>query len=194
MTLGWEQIVGLARLTFRDPKEGMEAVLSLPLPRQAIPMLFGVAVLLNSLLASTTYLMVPEEQAALALPMPMVAALFQFGLWAILIIALYWTGKWLDGQGSLSETMLTVSWMQLVMLPISAVAVAIGTVSLGLGFLVIMAARLFELWLFLNFVQVLHRLPTLWQAAKMILLAVVMVALGLGLMSSLIGVGAGVGV
>ncbi|MEM8978172.1 MAG: YIP1 family protein [Pseudomonadota bacterium] len=193
MTIGWPQISGLFRLTLRDPREGAEAVLALPLPRGAVSMIFVTSVLLSTLVSGAAYVTAPPEVDPAALPEPFVAFIVQFGLSAVLIITLYWIGKLLDGQGSISETMLIVSWLQLVILPFTVVALFFGAISTSLGVMIVAAVRLYEIWLLVNFVQALHRLSSLWQAAKMILLAIVGLALGLALFSSVLGIGLGVG-
>ena len=64
MTLSWTQIFGLFQLTIRDPKEGAEAVLTLPLPRGAVPIIFILSVVFVALLSGVLQLVLPIPEEA----------------------------------------------------------------------------------------------------------------------------------
>ena len=134
MTLSWTQIFGLFQLTIRDPKEGAEAVLTLPLPRGAVPIIFILSVVFVALLSGVLQLVLPiPEEAQVTGPGPFTLAVLQCAQTAVLILAIQKVGQWLGGQGNLVETTLILSWLQIMVLPIQAVVLFFTIVAPLLG-------------------------------------------------------------
>lgn len=190
MTLSMSTLAALMRLTFSDPKAGARAVLEAGVPPAAYWLIAALVVVLSALFVGLNQLLVPVDAPGATGPMlPGVSALFIGGNLVVLIFAVHWVGRAFGGEGSLGDSILLMSWLQAVLLVLQLIIGFLTVFAPFLGGLAFVAAMAYTLWLLVNFIDVIHRFGSLGKSAMMLLLAIVGIALGLGLVLSLIGVG-----
>ncbi|MCF6443136.1 YIP1 family protein [Nereida sp. MMG025] len=191
MTIGLAQLQGLFRLTWQDPREGAHAVLSMPMPRNAVWLSVAFVAVLSALLSGVSQELFPVELPDGRQPdMPWIIALRQFGQLVILIFSVYWGGRMLDGRGSLPEVAIVLTWLQLYSLPFQIGVIILVTIAPLLGAFMFMVVAGYLLYLLVTFIDIAHALGSVWKAAKMLILVIVGLALGLSLLLTLVNVSA----
>lgn len=189
--IGVAQLRSLFRLTWNDPREGAHAVLSLPVPREAVWLIVILVAVISAVLSGLAQEILPVEMPDGRSPdLPWIIALRQFGQLGVLIFAVYWGGRMLDGRASLSEVALTLSWLQAYSLPFQIGVILLVAVAPLLGAFMFMVVATYLLYLLVTFIDIAHALGSVWKAAKLLLLVVVGLALGLSLLLTLVNVSA----
>lgn len=160
----------LVALSLRDPRSGIEAVLALGWPGNAIRMLALLVIIaeavLNYLLAQATLVAVgplasgntPIMVAFLHIanmgPMPLLLrGLIAFVLYALL---LHRAGTRFGGRGSMDACLLTVAWYYLLWSLFVGVAVVLTLITPFLTAFFFGLGSLWMLWILVNFVAGVH--------------------------------------
>ncbi|WP_420863423.1 Yip1 family protein [Algirhabdus cladophorae] len=186
------QFTFLLNQTLRDPREGANTLLALGIPREALWPMAILVVIIGALISGTGEVISPtqiEGMEGITVPSPWILALIQFGALVISIFALFWMGRALDGQGSLDETILLMTWLQAVWLAGQMGVLVIAIVIPSLAVLLLIVFGLYMIWCMIVFIDVLHRLNSIGKAAMMLGLTVGAILLGMAVFLSLIGVG-----
>lgn len=152
------RLLQLMVLSIRDPREGLLAVLSLPLRRAE---LWQVLVLLSVLSALLAYLggVVSGDLEAMreaGLGDPLFLAVSQVFMIALPIFAVHWMARMFGGRGSFDESMQTILWLQAILLVVQGALVVISLlVPLSPDLVVVLAAGIL-FYLLSQFVAVAH--------------------------------------
>ncbi|MEM9855516.1 MAG: YIP1 family protein [Pseudomonadota bacterium] len=120
---------------------------------------------------------------------PLMFAVFLGCSSIIMGYGIYFTGNAMDGEGSLTNSILVVAWMQVLQVAALVVQGFLVLVSPGLGALVAFAIGIGLIWVLLSFIDVLHGFGSLGRSALLLLFVIVGIGLGLSLILGLIGVG-----
>lgn len=182
----------LAVNTVVAPRDVARLLLAMNLPPQALWLAFALVIVLNTLMFSASLMLVPADDLfgpVLANP-TVFGAMLAVSVGA-LIVAVTLCGRPLGGQASLSQIAILVIWLQALRVVMQAVVALIGPFSLFLSGVVISAASVLGIWIFVNFIDVAHETGSLLRAGLVLLLAVVGMMLGLSLIFSLLGVQTG---
>ena len=181
-------LMPLVRTTLRDPRAAAAMIAALPLTREVLWTGVALIAALNALVISATFTFAPP---AMELPsyfkMPLVLFVLMAGLMVLYVHALYWVGRAMGGQGRVEPLLATVVWLQALRL-VAQIGVLVLTLVLPpLALLASMVVTFWGLWILLNFVAEILRLPSLFHAAAVLAGAALGVLLGLGFLLSLIG-------
>lgn len=157
--MNFDDLIGLARLSFRDPAQAVRQLRALDLPLAARWMALTLAVVLS------TVLMVLVIQARPDSVMPIlrdVAA--QPFAYVLLQLAALGIGSWLltvmgravGGQADFADMILVVAWIELLMLSAQVVQAVVLMVSPLLSSLIGLAARLLIAWMSVQLIRAVH--------------------------------------
>ncbi|MCI5111152.1 MAG: YIP1 family protein [Marivita sp.] len=188
-------IAGFFRLavnTVVAPRDVARLLLAMNLPSQALWLAFALVIVLNTLMFSVSLLLVPADDMF----GPVLASPTVFGTMlglsvGALIVAVTLCGRPLGGTASFAQIAILVIWLQALRVLMQGVVAVLGPVSLFLSGVVISAASVLGIWIFVNFIDVAHETGSLLRAGLVLLLAVVGMMLGLSLIFSLLGVQTG---
>ena len=190
MTL--EGFFRLAVNTVTAPRDVARLLLALNLPSQALWLAFALVIVLNTLMFSASLMLVPADDmfGAVLVNPTVFGAMLAVSVGA-LIVAVTLCGRPLGGQGTYRQIAILVIWLQALRVVMQAVVAVIGPFSLFLSGVLISAASVLGIWIFVNFIDVAHEMGSLLRAGFVLLLAVVGMMLGLSLIFSLLGVQTG---
>lgn len=179
------QLVGLS---VRDPASAARIVLAMNVPRGALwTGLFLVAVL-NTILFSLSNMMMQGPTAMpVAFMSPTFYLAFVTGGLILSIYAIFWTGRWLGGTGTLDDIMAMMIWMQVLRVLVQVLALVLMLTVPILSALLVVAAAVLGLYIVLHFVNEAHRLGSLARAAGVLIAAVVAMVLALTVILALFG-------
>ncbi|MEO9780403.1 MAG: Yip1 family protein [Sedimentitalea sp.] len=178
----------LAVLTIKTPAEASRVLLGMDIPREALWTGLALVAVLNGLLFTLSNLLVPGPS-----PLPeiiLVPALYTVlvaGGLVLTVYALFWTGRFMGGTGSLDDIMLTIVWLQglrvALMVLVIVLILTVPVLSALLGF----AASIYGLYILLHFIDQAHRLNSLAKSAGVLVASMAAIVLGLTLLISLFG-------
>jgi hypothetical protein len=192
MTFSLSNLLSLAIETIRNPREGAATILSFAPPRDVLLQLLGLVVVLSVLFGQLGVLLLGGglSDGALTGPIalsPLTAAIVQFGLLVMLVIAVYSIGRACGGTGSFEETLLLVTWLQFILLCLQLVQLVALLVVPPLGGLIGLASIGIFLWLLVNFVAVLHNFRSLGLVFAGVLISAFAIVFAMSLVLSMLG-------
>jgi hypothetical protein len=180
--------------TLFAPRRAAEGLIALNLPQRWLWTALALMSVLNSIVYSVTLRLTPtsDPMANAMMPpafhSPVLFTMFLFGALAITVLALYWIGKGLGGQGRMDDVLVLICWLQVLRLILQVVVAVLVIVAPVLGALVIFIASLWGIYILIGFVDAAHRFDNMFKAAGVIVLAMVAMAVGLSILLSIIGV------
>ncbi|OSQ47317.1 YIP1 family protein [Marivita geojedonensis] len=182
----------LALNTVTAPRDVARLLLAMNLPSQALWLAFALVIVLNTLMFSLSLMVTPgNDLMGPVLGSPVVFGAMLGASVGALILAVTVCGRPLGGRARFGEIAILVIWLQALRVLMQAVVVILGPVSLFLSGIVISAASVLGIWIFVNFIDVAHEVESLLKAGFILLLAVVGMMLGLSVIFSLLGIQTG---
>ncbi len=176
--------------TLLRPPAAAAQLIALQLPRALLWQALALAIVLNALVFHLGLLAMPPSQplpAIMATPF-LFALTLGFGAVAT-VLAITGTGRWLGGVARLEDVLVLIVWLQGLRLLVQVAAAGLTLLAPGPTMLLLMAANLYGLWIFVNFIDTAHRFGSPLKALGVIALAGLGIAFGLVLMLSLFGAG-----
>lgn len=152
-------LVGLARLTFRNPAQAMRVLQSLDLPMAVRWMGLIVVVSLSSILASLAMRIFPIlTESSLNLPdlSPISRAGMQLGGIVLSAWLIAGIGRAFGGRGDFPDALLIVIWLECLMLVVQALQIVIMLIFPLFGSMLGIAALLAMVWLSVQMIKELH--------------------------------------
>lgn len=170
--------------TLRDPDQAARDLLAMNLPARVVWHVFTLVIVLSVLTFYLTEAMVPTGLGII--PPFTMAAMVAMNL-AVMSFAFLGTGRALNGQGTLTEVVLLLSWMQaiLVVLQLPQLLIALALPSLGSVFSLLVI--FYGIWLIVRFVKAAHRFDSIGHAIGSVVLGFVGITFGMIALISLLG-------
>ncbi|WP_136682027.1 YIP1 family protein [Falsirhodobacter xinxiangensis] len=161
MKLTLSNVLSLVGLTLRDPREGLRAVLSQPLGLSERWLVFALSIILPTLLIAAGTILIPMPDGALFPFPPVTLAILQGVAMGVMVVLTYLVGRWRGGRGSFADCLLTVSWLQIVMVAMQAALLLVELALPPLAAILSIVATLLMFWLLTNFVVEVHGFTSL---------------------------------
>ena len=172
-----------------EPRAVARWLFDLRLDDGVLIMAFGLVLVLNGLLTAFFNALLPLNPVVA--PLASNPFVYIGGLGAILVavaFALTSAGRVLGGLASFRDVATALIWLQILRL-IAQTAVLISALIMPLiASLLSLIASVTGVWIVLNFLAEAHKFPSLGKAAFTLLLGMTAVALGLGVVISLLGI------
>ena len=175
-----------------EPSDSARKLISLGLPTQALWTGLALVAVMNVILLALLQLLSPApvafEESAFALsPFAYVAII---GIFLVLFVAgTHYVGRFFGGTGSMAATLAIIVWFQSVSLTLETVQLVLVVISPAIASLFGLLSLGALVWVFVNFVKVLHGYDTYAKAVLTIILSLTMTAFGAGLVLAMFGVG-----
>jgi len=178
----------LVTMTLTAPAQAARAILSVQWPREVLWTSLVLAISLNALIYSVQELLFPLPSAVVFprfSPLSYFAAMLMMQV--VFIYALFVSGRWLGGQGRVEHLLAVVVWLQLLQVALQLAMTVLFLIAPVLAGLVNLAATLFGLFIFVNFINEAHRLGSIWRAFGVMIMASITIALALSFLLGLVG-------
>ena len=192
MTVTFQSWMQAVWNSIMEPSDAARKVIALGLPAQALWTGLALVALLNVILLTWLQLLSPApvafEESAFALsPFAYVAVI---GIFLVLfVVGTHYVGQFFGGTGSLVATLAIIVWFQSVSLTLETVQLVLVLISPAIGSLFGLLSLGALVWVFVNFVKVLHGYDSYAKSVLTIILSLVMTAFGAGLVLAMFGVG-----
>lgn len=155
----FDDLLGLARLTLRNPAQAVRVLQSLDLPMAVRWMGLIVIVSLSSILASLAMRIFPVlTESSLNLPdlSPISRAGLQLGGMVLSAWLVAGIGRAFGGQGDFPDALLILVWLECLMLAVQALQIVVMLLFPLFGSMLGIAALLAMVWLSVQMVKELH--------------------------------------
>ena len=150
--------------------------------------------ILSTLLALIIQFVAPQQLPSgmeeIARPEPWLLAVRQFGQLMVLICAIYFGGRILDGRGGFKDVAVVLSWLQIYSIPFQLTVVLSAVFAPQLGAVLFMGVGAYLIYVMVGFIDIVHELGSMWKATKLLILVLVALALGFSLLLTLFATGA----
>ncbi|MCA8879064.1 MAG: YIP1 family protein [Rhodobacteraceae bacterium] len=190
MDFTFQGLISAAIATVRQPQQGAETVLAQRLPVPVLWTMLAAVVAVSVVLAEGSLLLITAgadlDNAYLANPLGMFAV--QYALLAVMVLATDRIGRAMGGAGDFAGALAVVTWLQFVMACLQVVQTVTLFIAPPIADLLGIAGLVLFLWLFTNFVAVLHKFRSLGMVFVMIVLTTFGIALVLSLALTMLGV------
>ncbi|MEC9198023.1 MAG: YIP1 family protein [Pseudomonadota bacterium] len=188
MTMTLPAIWQMVLRTLQDPLAMGQELIALRLSRATVWMAMTLVCVLSVLMFFVSEAVIPTAGGVMApLITPMSMAVMVVGNLVMMIFAVFWTGRALEGNGRLEDIVLLMSWVQFMLLVAQVPQTVLALFSATLSSLLALGAVLYALWLIVKFTQAAHGFDSVGKAVLTVVLAIVGIMVGLAIVLSLIG-------
>ena len=184
-------LVPLAQTSIRDPQSGARAVLAMGLPRDVLWTALALVAIANAFIV---LLVVNTSSSTMPLPgyvnAPIALFLLIAGLMVVYVHAMYWAGLAIGGKGSLDGVLAVLVWFQALRAAAQFAVVIVSLAFPAMGLILSLVVAIWGFWIFLNFVAAALNFKSIGHSLLTLIIAGVGLILGLGILLSVIGLGA----
>ncbi|WP_127112038.1 YIP1 family protein [Shimia sediminis] len=176
--------------TIYAPADAGRSIIGINLPREAAWMALLLAAIINTFVYFTnlTLFPLPDDFWMPVIRTPVTYLAASFSLTTVMIFALFWIGRFLEGQAQLPDLVSLMAWLLCVQSLADVAFLVLFVFVPMLAGLFSMAAALYGIWILINFITVAQGFPDRGKAVLTIVLALVGLVVGMSLFMSVIGV------
>jgi hypothetical protein len=189
MDLTLPVLAGLLRRTLADPRGVARDLVALQLPLPALWLAMALIAALSAILAHLTFtsmMMRMPEGGGFALPSPIATAVVQFGVLAMMSLAVHQIGRRFGGRGTQAGAAVIVIWVQFVLVALQAAQLVALFVLPPVADLLGLAGIALFLWLLTAFVAELHGFRSTGQVFVGVIVSIFAVAFALATVLTLL--------
>lgn len=182
-------LISLIRLSILTPKEGAATILSFSPGRDILWTALALIAVVSGVLSTLSTYVVPAASADMGehlLSSPVLFTGVLAGILLLTVICTHYIGRGFGGTGEFNESLLLVAWLQLVLVAVQVVQLGIALVSPEIAQLIGVASLFLFIWLYVNFVAVLHGFASLPMVLVGMMISMFAVGIGLSILLSLI--------
>lgn len=184
-------LFGMALQTIPEPRKVAREVLALHFPRAVLWQAFALFAVLSTLLGLiATILFPPDPQfAGTLLADPLRLGIVEASSLVVTVFLIYWMGRTFGGHGSFEQALLTVIWLQYVAFLMQLGVVVLALFAPGMALIFNYLAIGVSFWILSHFIAEMHGFRSTGLVFATILLTIFGVAIAVGLVLTVIGVG-----
>ena len=192
MTVTFQSWMQAVWHSIMEPSDAARKVIAYGVPAQALWTALALLAVLNVILLALLQMLSPMpasvEGSLFALsPFAYVGII---GVFLVLFVqGTYYVGRFFGGVGSLTATLAIIVWFQSVSLTLESVQLVLALISPAMGSLFGLLSLGALLWVFINFINILHGFDNLAKAILTIILSLVVTAVAAGMLLAILGIG-----
>ena len=173
----------LARFSIESPRAAARSLMAMNLPGNARWLLFLISVIASALASYAGFRQLPAEMQVFwadAMSRPVQSVILQAAFWLLVVAGLREAGRWGGKKGSFADTLLLVSWWQILFVCLQVIQILARLVVPLLGEMLGLVGLVVVMWLLTQFIMELHGFQHFWRVLPLVLAALVVGAVGLG--------------
>ncbi len=178
-------LLKMVQFSIQSPKEGAQMVLAAKPNREVLWTILVVIVALTVILAQImTYIVPTPAEAQQLMPFassPVMFALVMWGLLVLMVFCTHYIGQVFGGTGAFDDSLIIVIWLQAILLVVQVAQIVLAVISPFLAAMFGLAFGLLSVWIFVNFVAVVHGFKNLGMVLVAIILSMIGVVFGLSI-------------
>ncbi|MGB0661825.1 MAG: YIP1 family protein [Mangrovicoccus sp.] len=177
--------------TLKSPRDMAKRIMTIDLPTPVLWELVTAIVLVSVIMGQLGTLAIAPDLAQIDdyfLANPLVMAVLQLALVVFTVFATFFIGRIFGGKGQLRDSLLLLTWLQLVMMCLQVVQTVLLIVAPGLGQLATVFGLFLFLWLYTIFTAEMHGFKSVPAVFVMILVSAFGISFVLTLILTALGV------
>ena len=179
----------LGLLTLRDPTAAAAIILRWNLPKEALWTAVGLVSVIVTILSTLSNMLFPVPAPLNVLAAnPFIYFLIAAGGFVATVYAVFWTGRFLGGQGRVEELMVLFLWLQALRAAAQAVVLVLLIVAPFLASFFVLFVGLATIWIFVHFINAGLRFESLVKSVVVLILGAILLIVGLSILLSMLGV------
>lgn len=189
MEITLANLLGMVRDTLREPRAGAARIMALNVPSAAGWTALLLMAVGSTLLTHLSIALMPasaQDYLGPAMSSPIRTAIIQWVVMLVSVHAAYRIGRWRGGDGSLSDTVALMAWLQFILLCVQVLQLVAQVIVPPLSNWLGIAGLLLFFWLLTNFVAELHGFRRLGLVFVGVLLTLLIAGVVLGLAFALL--------
>lgn len=182
MDFSFRSILELAQFSMQSPRAAARSLLAMNLPNNARWILFFLSVIASALASYVGFQLLPPDAQVFwenAMSRPLQNVVIQAAFWLLTVVGLHRLGRWGARQGSFADTLLLVSWWQIVFFGLQAAQILALLIFPIVGDLMGLVSLVLVLWLLTQFVIELHGFQYFWRVLPGVIGAFVLAGVAL---------------
>lgn len=120
---------------------------------------------------------------------PILAGIIGASLMVITVFSIYWIGRMFGGTGRFDQAILTVLWLQFVMLILQSAMLVLSLFAAGIAGLLNLFAMFVVFWILSHFITEMHGFKSVGLVFVLILVTIIVAFFGFGIILAMIGIG-----
>jgi hypothetical protein len=188
MDLSFQSLLVMVRLAVTNPRASLREVLSIGIPARIGWMALLLMAVLSALLSHVSFALMPMDAQSVmsdAMSSPIRTAMLQWVAMFLSVHLIYRIGQARGGQGTLTDTVVAVAWLQFILLVLQVVQILVQILLPGMGNLISLVSLGLFFWLLTNFIAELHGFVSLGRVLMAVILMMVAVAFVLAMVFTL---------
>lgn len=195
MKFEWGYLFGMALQTVPEPRKVAREVQGLGYPRPVLWQTLGFLLVAATFLAVIASILFPADPEAVGeiVASPLLTGIAQAVISVLTVFAIYRIGRAFGGIGSFDQALLTVIWLQFVLLIIELGVVFLGLFAPALALILWLMGLVMTFWILSHFVAEMHGFRSAGAVFASILLVLLVFAVVLSFILAAIGISIGPG-
>lgn len=186
--MNFETLKQLAIESVTTPRDVAERMIRWPIDRSTLWMGLILVIVLNTLSFQLTLALFPAPmQLPPIMTTPFAYALAVGGGFVIMVLILTWLGKAFGGHGELDQVLMITVWLQLLRFAAQVVLLGLAVLVEPLANLLTLVVAILGVWIFLNFLDVVHGFQSIAKTFLLVAVASIGVAFGLAIILLMTG-------
>jgi Yip1-like protein len=177
--------------TVPEPRKIAREVQALTFPRRVLWQALGLLLVAATFLGVISSILFPvdAETFGTLVADPIMTGIAQGSISVLTVFAIYWIGRALGGAGSFDQALLTVIWLQFVLLIIELGVLFLGVFAPGLALLLWVMGMVMTFWILSHFIAEMHGFRSAGAVFGGIFMVLIAVAVVMSIVFSMIGLG-----
>jgi hypothetical protein len=191
MKLEWGYLFGMVLQTVPQPRKIAREIQNLAYPRRVLWQVLLLLLVAATFLGVISSILFPAdpETFGVVLTSPVLTGIAQ-GIVAVLsVYAIYWIGRAMGGVGSFDQALLTVIWLQFVLLIVELGVVFLGVFAPGLALMLWVMGMVLTFWILSHFIAEMHAFRSAGAVFVSIFMLMLILAIAMSLVIAVVGLG-----
>jgi len=186
-------LIGMAIQTVPEPRKVAREIFALRIERTVLWQAFALLVVISTLMGLISSILFPVDPAmyGTVLSDPIRVGVLEAAVLVVGVFAIYSLGRVFGGEGRFDQAIMTVTWVQFVMLLIQGVMFVLLLFAPILAGILWLAGSGIFFWILSHFVAEMHGFKSTGLVFAMILISLMATIFGVSLIFALMGVGSG---
>ncbi len=184
-------LFGMALQTIPEPRKIAVEIQALRYPRVALWQLFALFMVLSTGIGVMASILFPVDpsMAGPLLSNPILMGIIESSVLVITVFIIYWAGQVFEGTGRFDQALLTVLWLQFVILFVQLAVLILAIFAPGMALMMNVFGVGLTFWILSHFITEMHGFRSAGMVFAMILLTILGLILGLTMIMTVIGFG-----
>jgi hypothetical protein len=192
MIFDWGTLFGMALQTVPEPRKVARDIFSLAYPRIVLWQVLALILVGSSFMGVISSILFPVDPEMMGplFASPLLLGVSEASVSVLTVFAIYWIGRMAGGQGRFEDALLTVIWLQFVLLLVEIGVLFLGVFAPTMAMLLWVMGGALGFWILTHFIAEMHEFRSAGMVFVGIILTIFVTVVVMSVVLAVIGVGA----